>query len=357
RFEQPHTGPPPLQGILHDEDGIFCQQTDEHDHRYLHVNVVFDAHEVDEKHHAEYPKWDGGHYGQRQNIAFVLCRQQEEDEHEAHDEDDGELGARVFLLAGHARPFVGEVAWQHLTGGLFHGRYRIARAVPYIGLPVDGYGVVEVVPGYRFGTIYTVQCHHRVCCYHLALGILHINVVERRGVGTVRDIGLRNYAVEFPKSVEIRNEGTAEIDLHRLQEVADVYAQLLGFFIVDHELILRVVGRKGGEGKGNFLSLEQGGYQLLGHGVEPFQRPVAPILQHKFKAVHVAKSRHGREGVEHRFGPLHLRRHLLGEACRDSFIVFDGAAVVFGLGADDSRAIRGCIGIGNEVKPIHLVVV
>src|SRR5690606_41903978 len=49
-----------------------------------------------------------------------------------------------------------------------------------------------------------------------------------------------------------------------------------------------------------FLSLEQGGYQLLGHGVEPFQRPVAPILQHKFKAVHVAKTRHGREGEEHR---------------------------------------------------------
>ncbi len=38
-----HALPSPLHGKLNDQDGIFSQQTNEHDQGYLYIDVVFDT--------------------------------------------------------------------------------------------------------------------------------------------------------------------------------------------------------------------------------------------------------------------------------------------------------------------------
>ena len=133
-----HTCLAALKGELNNQNGVLSQQTNQHDERNLHVDVVGVTKDHRKEETACQSERHGEYYGQRQDVRLVLCRQDEVDEDEAQQEDDT-CGIRgLGLLTCQTRVVVGITSRQNLLTYLLDslqclaGRIAIGHCTCYV---------------------------------------------------------------------------------------------------------------------------------------------------------------------------------------------------------------------------------
>src|SRR5690606_1161684 len=107
----------------------------------LEIDVVLQTGQVDKDYGPRDPKGQGEQYGQWQDIAFVLCAEQEVHKDQAEQEDQGGLSTGIDLLPGQSRIFVGIGGGQHFSGHFLNGIDGIPCTESCIGNPRYGYGI------------------------------------------------------------------------------------------------------------------------------------------------------------------------------------------------------------------------
>src|SRR5262245_36282931 len=76
-----------LHGKLDDQYRVLTQEPDEHDEPNLGIDVVGEAHGLDQHERSEHPGWQGEHNGQWNDEAFVLRSEYKVHEHQYDKED------------------------------------------------------------------------------------------------------------------------------------------------------------------------------------------------------------------------------------------------------------------------------
>ena len=93
---------------LHDQNGVFARETDEHHEADLRENVVVLPGEINAAERAEQTHRHDEDDGQRQPPAFILRGEHEEDEEHAEREDVNDRVACEDLLQREVGPLEGE---------------------------------------------------------------------------------------------------------------------------------------------------------------------------------------------------------------------------------------------------------
>ena len=106
-------------GKLHDKNGVFGRQPDEHDEADLGIEVQFHVPEQDEGKGPEHGDGRSEEHAEGERPALVLGREDQENEKQRHPEDDGDghALAGLLLLVGHA-----DVIIAHLLGHRLFGK-------------------------------------------------------------------------------------------------------------------------------------------------------------------------------------------------------------------------------------------
>jgi len=160
---------PALHRELHDQDGVFAQEADQHDHPELRPNVVRQADGGQEQERAEDADRQREDDGQGNQEALILRHEHEVDE-DHHDDEDVECRVALLrLVPRQAFPAEGIAARQGgggdllhridgLTGGITRGRHEL-----------NGGRGVEVVARDLVQALRLLQLHESRVGDHLAL--------------------------------------------------------------------------------------------------------------------------------------------------------------------------------------------
>src|SRR5690606_5695814 len=123
----------------------------------LEIDVVLQTGQVDKDYGPRDPKGKGEQYGQRQDIALVLCAEQEVHKDQAQQKDQGSLATGVDFLPGKPRILVSVRGWQHFSGHFLYGIAGVPGTETGIGNPGYGYGIQQVEAFHQLRAIYFVQ--------------------------------------------------------------------------------------------------------------------------------------------------------------------------------------------------------
>ena len=235
----------------------------------------------------------GEQYGQRQQIALILCGEDQIDEDEAEDEDHTCRTARLLLRSGQTRILVGVAVGQRLLGHFFHSLDGLARGIAVGSRGVDGDGGEEVESVDAGRTVGSLQRDELVDGRHAVVGA-YIDIVElvdrHAALGTTLYID----TVELTEGVEVAGVLTTEVARHRGEDGLGRRTGLLGLGHVDVDHILRIVRVVGGHGSLDLLALTQRLEELLRHVVELVEVATRAVLHREGQTVGSRESGHHR---------------------------------------------------------------
>src|SRR5579883_2231404 len=171
----------PLDGELHNQDGVFAKQTDQHDQTNLGVDVVSQSHGLQEEEGAEDPDWQREDNGQRQDEALVLPDQHQIDEGDDDQENVHRLVPGSRFVIRETGPVDIVTARQRLLGDLPNRLHGLPGTVARSRRALNGGGGVEVIPGDLVQTLFLFDPHERGVGNHFPLVVLDEYVAQILG--------------------------------------------------------------------------------------------------------------------------------------------------------------------------------
>ena len=212
RILDSHTHLTALKGKLHNKDGVLCQQTDKHDERNLHVDVVVVSEDLCKDKRSGKSERNRENYRQWQDIALILCREDKIYEHDTHHEDDGCGVARLTLRTCQTRVVDTISLWQYLSGNLLDGADGVTRRITCgcRRIDVDGSEEVETVNVRR--TIYTAQRAELLDRRHTARRA-YIYIIKARDILATLNVTLDHHSIELTIGIHVGCIQTAIVSL------------------------------------------------------------------------------------------------------------------------------------------------
>src|SRR5690606_13031111 len=134
-----------LNGEFDDKNSILTQQTHQHHHAYLCVNVVGKSHEFEQQKRSEYSGGEGEHHYQRENEAFVLRGEHQVHKGEHDEKDVDRFISALYFVLRKSGPVNAITSRQRLQRNFLNGTYRLSATVSIRGRSVDGGRRVHVV--------------------------------------------------------------------------------------------------------------------------------------------------------------------------------------------------------------------
>ncbi len=231
-------------------------------------------------------------------------RSQYEIDEQQRQREDHEAGITgKDLLVSQVRPFVFDPGRQVFGKDFLDRRLRLSRGEARCRTAVD-IGCKEAV---------ITVCALRSCCCiylqqrgkrdHLTGGRAYLQAADIFGMGAELRICLHTHAVCPPEGVEVVDIKRAQIDLQRLEDVADRNTQLLGLGAVEIGEELRHVDLEAGEDACQFRCLVCLGDDRLGRFVKRLVAVTGTVLDLQLEAARLAETvnrrrrEHGDEGI------------------------------------------------------------
>ena len=272
-----HTEFAALQCELHNQNSILGQQSDKHDQRNLHIDVVGVAEELREEEGTSQTERHGEHHGQRQDVAFILCRQNQIDEDEAQQEDECRRVARGCFRTRQTRIVVGVASGQIVGSNLLHGLDGLTRGVAVGHRSGDGDGGEEVEAGNVGRSVDALQLAELLDGRH-ATGRAHIDAVERLGRHAGFGRALHHHTIELTIGIEVRSIESTIVTLQSGEDGRGRDATLLTLRHIDMNHVLRIVRVVGGHSHLDFRTLVELGQIVLHHSEELVERTTRTVL-------------------------------------------------------------------------------
>ena len=345
---------------LYDEDGVFRQETHEHDERDLHVDVVLGlsengaenlthhtgnvaqaAHQVDEEEGTEQTEGNRQQHGEGQEVALVLCGEQKVDEDEAKHEDEPR-GARTrgLLFAGETGILIRVTYGEGGLGHFFHGLHGLSGGVAVGRVTIDGNRGEHVETADDVGTFCGGERHELGDGSHFAAIVAHFDVVERLDVAAVGEIGLHHDAIDLTEAVEVGGIETAEVALQRGEHVGGRKTGALTLCSVDVDGVLREARVEVGLCRLDFGALYKFSYEVIGHFLEFREVTTGAVLKIERETVAHAVAGDHRGLEEEHLGVLKCLLRLEVEIGKDHGGAFGHRVAFFPrLEFDDERAV------------------
>jgi hypothetical protein len=221
-----------LLGEFDDQDRVLGGKRDEHDQADLGQDVVVHPPQVHARHRGQQRHRHDQDDRQRQDQAFELCGEHEEDEDHRHTEDDRRDIARRLLFEGDAGPLAAEAGGKAL-GHHLHRRDRLAGREAPGRLAIDLDRGEEIVAGDAIGAGLVLEGRDRTDRHHAArIGAR----LQLRDVGCVVAEGcirLSGHAEGAAEQIEVVDVCGAQIDLERLEHAARGHAEHVGLGAID----------------------------------------------------------------------------------------------------------------------------
>ncbi|MNX87662.1 hypothetical protein D3C86_1195940 [compost metagenome] len=229
--------------------------------------------------------------------------QHEIDQEQRQREDDDAGVAGQNLLVGQVRPFVVNPGRQVLREDFFHRRLRLSRGIARCRTAVDIGCKEAVITVGAFRSRRRIHLQQRRKRDHLTRCGANLQAADIFRMGAELRIRLHTHAVCPPEGVEVVDIERTQIDLQRLEDVADRNAQLLGLGAIEIGEELRHVDLEAGEDARQLRRL----VCLGDHGFRRFvKRLVAvtgAVLDLQLEAARLAETvdrrrrEHGDEGI------------------------------------------------------------
>ena len=222
-----------LAGEFNDQDGVLRGQGDQDDKADLCKHIVVHAHQVHPGHCRQQTHRHDQDDRQRHDQALVLCGQHQEDEQDRQSEDIGRRIAGGGLLICNARP-LGRIALRNRRRrDLFHGHQRMTGRSARRRIAIDGHGRGEVVARYAVRPGGVGKRRERAERNHRSIGRAGMEPGNVAHIVAIVRLRLCGHSVRAAQQVEIVDEGAAEIDRKRIENVCRGHAQHLGLVAVD----------------------------------------------------------------------------------------------------------------------------
>src|SRR5512135_277245 len=261
--------PAPLHREFHDEDRILAEQADQHDQADLGVDVVGQAHDLQQPEGAEDPDRQREDHSQRQQEALVLPDQHQIDEDDDDQEDVNGQVPLPRLVVREALPADAVAGRQRLGGDLADRVDGLPAGVAGRRRPLNGGGGVQVIAVDLVQALLLLDAHERGVGDHLPVLVLDEHILQVFGVPPELGRGLDEDLVELAEEDEALLPGAADDDGQVVHRILDRHALLHGHVVVDDQLILRVVAGEEGEQALYLPAFRQAGHELVGHFPEP----------------------------------------------------------------------------------------
>ena len=172
--------------------------------------------------------------------------------------------AGELLLVRDVGPRDAEAGRQDGGGEALHGGDGVARAVARRGVALDLRGREHVVAHDAIRAAPPLHVEHRAERHHAALRVAGLQALDVGGVGAEAALRLRPDLERAPEAVEVVHVRRAQVDLERVEDVAQRHVQLLRLHAVDVGVELRRAGPEGGEDAAQRRLAVGGGDQLVG---------------------------------------------------------------------------------------------
>src|SRR5579883_807926 len=260
----------PLDGELHNQDGVFAKQTDQHDQTDLSIDVVSQSHRLQEEEGAEDSDWQRQNYSQRQDEALVLPDQYQIDEGDDDEEDVNRFIPRSRFVIRETSPVDVVIRRYNLgIGGNFPNCLDgLPGAVARSRCALDGGGGVEVETGDLVQPLLLLDRHERGVGNLFTPVVLDEYVAQILGESPELRLGLDEDLEELVEADEPLLPRTANEDVEVIHRCLDRHTLLHGDVVVDDQLVLRVVGGVEGEQVPHFLAFAQSRHELVGYFTE-----------------------------------------------------------------------------------------
>jgi len=282
-----------LLGELDDEDGVFGGEADEHHQADLAVDVVGES---PHGNRAKCPENCHGHgeqddEGERE--AFVLSGQGQIDDQEAESEDDDGLAAGFDFFEGEAGPGIGHPLQHVALGQGFHGCESLGRAATGSGRAVDLCRTEEIVVVNDLRTRALFDSDEAVEGNHLIVPRADVVLANVFSGGAELLIGLDVDAVGTVVVVEVVDVSRAHVYLKGVSDLVKGDVHRLGFFTVDGNDHLRVVGSEGGVEVLQLVALAAFPDDLIGDVGNVLEGVASEVLEFELEAAESADALDG----------------------------------------------------------------
>ena len=237
------------------------------------------AHTLDEEERTGQTEGYGEQYGEGQEVAFVLCREQQVDEHEAEQEHDGRGTAGIGVLFARLFGELERVALRQTFGSYFlNGLNSLSGGVARGGVTVHGDGSVHVEAVDVVRPECRLNAHELGDRCHFA-AVAHLDFVKALEVGALALFALYHYTVNLTETVEVGGVQTAVVTLKCGENFRGGDTGTLTFRRINVDDVLREVGVEGGLRRFYFGALLQIGQESLGHVKELVEVAAGAVLQ------------------------------------------------------------------------------
>ena len=337
-----------LLGELHDQDGVLCRKTDQHDEADLDQDVAVEAADVHADHGRENTHRHDQDDGQRQQPALVERRQQQEDEQHGQAEGQDRGVARQLLLQRDLGPFEAETRRQHLLRQRLHGGDTLPRGVAALQGHLHFGRRIEIVAGDTVGTGDVLEGRDGADRHHLAAHAARLEVLDVAQGEAIGIVGLHGHAVGAAEDVEVVDVGRAHVGRQRLEDARDRHAELLGLGAVDVGEDLRRARIVEREGLGQARRLSSRPCKRPRGAFQRCQAARRAILHVTLEAAAGADAGH-RGGFQHEHEGLAQREHLAAQVGQDH-VLGDARPFLERLQGHEDHAGVGRVGEGRAVE-------
>src|ERR1043165_4340404 len=144
---------------FHDQHSILSQQSNQHYHRYLCIDIVFQPQQFQQEECSKYTGSERKNYYKRENKAFVLRGQDQVYKTQTDQEDvNGFIATRYFIF-GDTSPVDTKASWQCFIRHLFDHLQSLSTTITRRSRAAYLRRIVHVVPRDLRQTIYFFHFH------------------------------------------------------------------------------------------------------------------------------------------------------------------------------------------------------
>ena len=300
RFYDAHPFAAAFDGVLRNQNGRLSQQTDQHNHTRLQIDIILQPEYFGEKERPHQSERHGEDNGKRYEETLIKTGQNQIDKEDTDGVNENRLRtAATCFFACHTTIFISVTCRQRLRSHFFNHFLHLAGGVTVGRIYIGGDSAVKIETVGRFRSQHLLQRHELAHRSHLRT-IAYKHIIQRLLVETIFRRSLHHHTIYFTILVIVGDIRATAITAHRIEHRTRRNSRTLTFGSVHFHRYLREVDSIRCIRHCYLRTLVQSTEELYSRLIERSQFSTRHVLKVQFEGVtHTVTRNHGRLEAEY----------------------------------------------------------